>query len=71
MHSGDDSQLAESKQMTASQREVALTSWFFHLSPGRMPVSGSVSRNTSLAKGGSCAISQVRKATAWRLSRLE
>ena len=58
------------KQMTASQREVALMSWFFHRSPGRKPVSGSVSRKTSLANGGSCATSQVRKATAWRLSRL-
>ena len=63
-HLGEDSQFLDSRQMTASQRELALMSWFFQRSPGLRPVSGSVSRKISLASGGSCLISHARSAVA-------
>jgi hypothetical protein len=57
--------------MTTSQRELALTSSFFHFTPGLRPVSVSVSRKISLASGGSWPTSHARNASACRLSLLE
>ena len=49
LHSCEASQLVDSKQITASQREVLLNSWPFHRVPGCIPETGSVSRKISLA----------------------
>ena len=71
LHSADDSQFGDSRQITASHRVLACRNASFHRTPDRIPPSRSRSRKISLANGGSWPISHCRNAIACRLSRLE
>ena len=63
-HSCDDSQRCDSRQITASHREVALNRLVLPRVPGVRPVPASASKKISLASGGSCSLSHCFNATA-------